>query len=535
MIVVASLVFILGFTFHKYQYFPFAQLRSLGKTIGRLYQPDPAEVIANEYSTDSEKLALDRRIDTGLLPLKIKGVRFSDHFPMPKTGGALTTIGDVVVVLDRLGNIYSCAEGGEHLEQLPFPKLPNNIADFVKAPGSALNGSNFRAYDIKYLKLSKMLAVSHEYFDTQLGKTRLAVSVIPMDDAAIRPVGSWQTVFLGDPEPNGPNDQGAGKLAEEAQDEVYLSVGDYAVTSPKFPQDPASTFGKIIEIDLKNKSHRIISLGHRNPEGLVRLKSGALLSTEHGPRGGDEINLITEGANYGWPNVSLGTDYEDYSAHGQENVGRHSGYTLPIFSWLPSIAVSNLIEIQGFDGRWDGDILVGSLKALSLFRLRLDGTRVLYAEPIWIGQRLRDVAELRDGTILLWTDDTQLLFVSVDRDRLMHNERPPQQVSEALNAACMYCHHFGTTSQSDTAPTLSGVFSRKIASDNFRYSAGLRSLGGSWNRDKLKQFLANPAKFANGTSMPNLSLDKENIEEIVRVLEDIDHAGHTLASDQHVR
>lgn len=191
---------------------------------------------------------------------------------------------------------------------------------------------------------------------------------------------------------------------------------------------------------------------------------------------------------------------------------------------MPSIAVSNLIEIQGFDSRWEGDILVGSLKALSLFRLRLDGAKVLYSEPIWIGQRIRDLTELKDGTIALWTDDAQLLFVSVDRDQLSENVRPASQFSEILNGACMYCHHFGITTEADPAPSLTGVLSRKIASDNFRYSAGLRNLDGSWSDEKLKRFLVAPDEFANGTSMPNLNLDPHSIDEIVRDLKNIDHA-----------
>ena len=521
-VVVATAMFIVGLTFQKYKYFPFSQLRNLERNIAG--QSDPSKILAQQYSHDAERAPLERSLDTGLLPLKITGVRLSDHFPVPKTGGALTTIGDIVVVLDRLGNIYACSEGGGHLEQLPFPKLPNNVTEYLKTPDSLVNGKRFRAYDIKFLQLSKMLAVSHEYFDTRLGKARLSVSVIPIDETAIRPTGTWKTVFLGDPEPNGPNEDGAGKMAEEAQDKLYLTIGDYIITSPKVSQDKSSSFGKIIEINLKNNTSRMISLGHRNPEGLVRTESGALLSTEHGPKGGDELNLITEGANYGWPNVTLGTGYGGYDFEGQENVGDHSGYTPPIFSWLPSIAVSNLIEIKGFSRRWNGDILVASLKALSLFRLRFEGSTVLYSEPIWIGQRIRDLAELSDGTILLWTDDTQLLFVSVDRERLRRNERPAQQASEALNSSCMYCHHFGATNESDVAPTLTGLFSKRIASDNYRYSAGLRKLSGSWTSATLKKFLSAPAGVANGTSMPNLNLDEDTINEIVRVLEQIDGA-----------
>lgn len=172
--------------------------------------------------------------------------------------------------------------GEEQPRQQPFPKLPNNVQEYLKIQGNLLNGKKFRAYDIKYLMLSKLLAVSHEYFDVQLRQTRLAVSVIPLDDADPVPTGKWETVFLGDPEPNGPNENGAGRLAEEGLDQIYLTIGDYMLTSPKVSQDPGSSFGKIIEIDLKTKNTRVISLGHRNPEGLIKTKSGAFFETEHG-------------------------------------------------------------------------------------------------------------------------------------------------------------------------------------------------------------------------------------------------------------
>jgi cytochrome c2 len=523
---VALVMFTVGFAAHKYRtshYFPIPQVRRL--IMGISTHPDPVQILSQQYSNDGEKIAVDRSIDSGLLPLKMQGTRLSDQFPIPKIGGAVTAIGDVAVILDRLGHLYSCAPGGNRVDRLPFPDLPNNISDYLKVPDAILDGKRFRAYDIKYLNFAKMLAVSHEYFDEQLRKSRLAVSIIPIDETTITPMGTWNIIFLGDPEPDGPNENGAGRLAAQAPDTIYLAVGDYLISSANVSQDPASTFGKIIAININTKKSRTISFGHRNPEGLVRTRSGALWSTEHGPKGGDELNLITEGSNYGWPNVSLGTEYGSYDIQGRSNVGDHSGYVTPVFAWLPSIGSSNLIEVTGFDSRWDGDLLVASLKATSLFRLRLEGTRVLYSEPIWIGQRIRDIAELRNGSIVLWTDDAQLLFISVDRERLDRNVRPGKQLSNAVNGGCMYCHHFGTTTASDTAPTLSNLFSRKIGSDNFRYSAGLRNKSGPWTAELLKEFIADPAKFANGTSMPRLNLDPDTIDEIVQDLEDIEHAG----------
>ena len=196
--------------------------------------------------------------------------------------------------------------------------------------------------------------------------------------------------------------------------DIYLTVGVYKIGNDGPAQDFQSQFGKIFEIDVVSGQSHMLSMGHRNPQGLTFSTSGNLWSTEHGPAGGDELNLIKSGVNYGWPKVTLGTDYNSYKWNDNGIVGNHDGYQQPVFAWVPSIGISNLLEVKGFDKRWDGDLLVTSLKAQTLFRLRLNHDRVVYSEPIWIGQRLRDIAQLEDGTIALWTDDSQILFLSLD-------------------------------------------------------------------------------------------------------------------------
>jgi cytochrome c2 len=312
-------------------------------------------------------------------------------------------------------------------------------------------------------------------------------------------------------------DAGGGRLVSDGADKLYLSIGDYGLEAPAVAQDKQSNLGKILEISISGGT-RTVSKGHRNPQGLALLSTGVLLATEHGPSGGDELNQIIEGANYGWPLVTLGTNYDTYSWRSPDSVGRHSGFALPQFAWVPSIGVSNLIEVRGFHQRWDGDILVASLKAQSLFRLRLSGMSVLYSEPIWTGQRIRDVAQLSNGTIVLWTDDSQLLFLSVNHQKLNGDRRLAGIVGNTTISTCMFCHHFGRTMASDTAPSLSNLFQRRIGSDNYRYSAGLRSKEGNWDEKILREFLDNPAKFANGTSMPSLNLEPHQIDEVIQDL-----------------
>jgi cytochrome c2 len=118
----------------------------------------------------------------------------------------------------------------------------------------------------------------------------------------------------------------------------------------------------------------------------------------------------------------------------------------------------------------------------------------------------------------LWTDDTQLLFVKVDTDQLAQQRRYPVVVSAFTVDRCMACHHLGLTNPTDPAPSLSNLINRRIASDAFRYSPGLRAKQGNWTEARLVEFLSDPAKFANGTNMPNLGLDREQLKDIVDTL-----------------
>jgi cytochrome c2 len=514
--VLCLVMFGLGAAVHKYKPFPYGalhhQLNVMPDRLGWSIS-DRKSLLSQQYAKDNVRISLERDIDTVLLPLKLRGVRLSEHYPVPKTAGGITAVGNVVVILDRLGNIYSSERAGGALTKLPFPPIPSNIDGYIKFTKYNVDERKFRAHHIKYLESSKLLAVSHEYFDEQNKKTRLAVSVIGIDDKPIRAVGSWRTIYLSDLEPGEPNENAGGSLARAGQDRIYLTVGDYA--SPKLAQDPQSSFGKIAEISISDQKVKVLSKGHRNPQGLAILRSGELWSTEHGPLGGDELNHIIEGANYGWPDVTLGTNYGEYHWSAKGPVGDHTGYAAPKFAWLPSIGVSNLIQVEGFDPRWDGDLLVASLKARMLFRLRLDKDRVLYSEPIHIGQRIRDITQLQNGTVVLWTDDTQLLYLSVDQQKLESKKRLARPVSETLSASCMYCHHLGPTSVSDFAPSLENLFERKIGSDNFAYTPSLRNKESKWTEASLREFLSDPGKFASGTSMPKLDLDQEAIEQII--------------------
>jgi glucose/arabinose dehydrogenase len=229
-----------------------------------------------------------------------------------------------------------------------IPALPNNFKDYLAhRPGPPINladapNDEFRARDIILLADRQELAASYDKFDETTDQIRTVVSVIPFNAATLTATGSWREVFASDAFAIDHGiTSGAGMMAYRSDGKLYVSIGDHFVVQPKLSEDPNSTFGKIIEIDLTKTQWRMFSKGLRNQEGITFTESGQLLSTEHGPQGGDELNVITEGSDYGWPNVTLGTDYNSYGwPPGTSAVGTLAGYKTPLFAWLTAICWS---------------------------------------------------------------------------------------------------------------------------------------------------------------------------------------------------
>jgi glucose/arabinose dehydrogenase len=149
----------------------------------------------------------------------------------------------------------------------------------------------------------------------------------------------------------------------------------------------------------------IWSYGHRNPQGAaLHPVTGKLWIHEHGPRGGDEINIPDKGKNYGWPVVGFGLEYSGARLHASSE---KEGMEPPIHHWTPSIAPSGMLFYAGnaFPA-WRGNLFVGALAGQHLVRLELDGDKIVAEEKLLasLGARIRDVREAPDGTIWLLTD-----------------------------------------------------------------------------------------------------------------------------------
>jgi aldose sugar dehydrogenase len=201
---------------------------------------------------------------------------------------------------------------------------------------------------------------------------------------------------------------------------LLLTVGD-GFDYRDAAQDPASHLGKVLRLTRDGAASpdnpfvgrpgwapEIWTLGHRNIQGLARdSDTGLVWAAEHGPRGGDEINLLRPGLNYGWPLVSHGIDYD--GARITERAFA-PGMAPSHFYWAPSIAPSGLAVYRGalYPG-WNGRFFVGALAARSLVRLRVGAQSGLFVEEArmfgGLRARIRDVRTGPDGALYLLTDD----------------------------------------------------------------------------------------------------------------------------------
>lgn len=151
----------------------------------------------------------------------------------------------------------------------------------------------------------------------------------------------------------------------------------------------------------------VYSYGHRHIQGLARAPDGRIFATEHGPLGGDELNLIRPGGNHGWPVVSRGRDYVGAA---QIGTGQRSapGMLDPVLVWYPSvIGASGLMVCTGDRFRdWRGSIFAGGLATQDVRRIVLDADgKAIKHESLRVGQRVRDVRQGPDGLIYVLTDE----------------------------------------------------------------------------------------------------------------------------------
>ena len=208
-----------------------------------------------------------------------------------------------------------------------------------------------------------------------------------------------------------------GRLVWGPDDKIYLTIGEGSRYKEK-AQDMETSFGAVVRLNPDGSipednptfdagvRPELWTKGHRNPQGLAYdAERGVLWEHEHGPRGGDEINIIEPGENYGWPLASYGIDY---SGSRITPFTKYDGTKQPFKYWTPSIAPSGLAVYNGdlFPEDWRGDLLVGALAGQALHRVDLDGMTVKGEERYELtGERIRDVRVGPDAAIYVATED----------------------------------------------------------------------------------------------------------------------------------
>ncbi|AWL11200.1 Quinoprotein glucose dehydrogenase (PQQ, quinone) [Saliniradius amylolyticus] len=318
--------------------------------------------------------------------------------------------GDLLIT-EKSGQLYRVSTRGAktQIHNIPpvFFKSQGGLMDVRLHPDYANNGWLYLSYahgndDANHLRLIR----------AQLDDDKLA---------------DIQILFTSQPAKDTPVHYG-GRMAFLPDNSLVFSMGD-GFDFREQAQKTNNHFGKLIRLNddgsvpsdnpswpAENSLKEIYSIGHRNPQGMAwDPKRKTLFSNEHGPKGGDEINIIEAGNNYGWPVITYGVDYSgaQITPHTE-----YPGMEQPFVDWTPSIAPSSLVIYYGeMFPELTGDLLSTALKYKEVRRVRLDGLEMTSQESLFseIGERLRDIDIGHQGELYLLTDDKQGRLLRVSR------------------------------------------------------------------------------------------------------------------------
>ena len=352
-------------------------------------------------------------------------------------GGAITALHNDLLLATAHGSLHLVGHRRGEVVAIDG-QVPMGLASLLRAhdSGQKIRKEYFRVTDILLKRLARaryQLFVTHLYFTGSCIRFRLSSTTVGLGfpDSSVRTVigmsvsPSWKTIFDADPclatdwpwllESGGrmlTDGLGPVSTAGGGGEHLLVTVGNFAKWSAS--QSMEQHFGKLLRIHTDTGAAEIIARGLRNAQGLARDGDGNLWETEHGPQGGDELNLLEPHTNYGWPRVSFGVGYGRRThRRPAERLGRHDGFARPVFAWVPSIGISSMVvNDERFFPLWGDDLLIGSLRQRSLYRVRRHGGRVSYVERIDVGLRIRDIAQLADGRIALLSTDGRVLFLS---------------------------------------------------------------------------------------------------------------------------
>lgn len=305
-----------------------------------------------------------------------------------------------MLVTEKAGSLFVVSTSGDKTEIGNVPTVDyggqGGLGDVVLHPDFAEN-------DMLYLSYAE--AGDGDTRGAAVARARLD----PDEHTLVDPEVIWRQV----PKVAGRGHYGHRILFGE-DGHLFITSGERQKFDPS--QDMSSTLGKIIRLhddgsvpddnpfaDKDGATAEIWTLGHRNPLGIVQDSDGRLWSHEMGPKGGDELNLIEPGNNYGYPIVSNGDHYNGDEIPDHDT---RPEFTEPVITWTPVISPAGFIIYDDeLFSDWRGDGLIGGLSSKSLVRIEFDGDTAHEAERFDMGQRIREVAQGPDGAIWLLEDE----------------------------------------------------------------------------------------------------------------------------------
>lgn len=319
----------------------------------------------------------------------------------------LAFIGDSkFLVTERPGDLRIVSANGDISE--PLKGVPDVVAQNQGGLLDVATDPDFAENNRIYLSFSEADP------DGGDGNSTAVVSATLGDDE----ITDVKVIFRGAPKYESSGHFGS-RLVFSKEGHLFITLGDRQ-TAMDDAQTLDNHHGKVVRIwpdgstpddnpfvNDDNALENIWSYGHRNVQGAaLHPDTGELWTVEHGPRGGDEVNITRKGKNYGWPDATYGIDYNGDIISEKTHV---EGTEQPHYYWLPSIATSGMMIYNGDKfPQWKGDVFIGALRGQHVARLDLEGDRVMHEEKLLkddIKQRVRAIAEGPDGYIYILTDD----------------------------------------------------------------------------------------------------------------------------------
>jgi glucose/arabinose dehydrogenase len=339
-------------------------------------------------------------------------IRVDDVKTSTTSGGSMRGAGLAVLSNDEL-LLGGGKTGGEiFLYNLSSKKL-TKLASLISA-NRRVNDSRFAINDIAVLSQSQSAAnllISYPRLGLQRDCVEVVVENVNYDriNQKIKRVKTW--LVTKPCVPISAVQHTSGRFAVIDSKSAYVTIGDLGYTQIS-NRKKRGDLGSIFKVSSTSVSK--FSQGHRNAQGILLYNGKDLLAAEHGPRGGDELNLIKAGTDYGWPFVTYGQPYGSGDYVRPTKTGTHAGFVEPLKYWVPSIAPTELVQLpkSGW-GDWSNQLVLGTLREQVLVFMAIDERFVVTnTVNVDIGERIRDLEVLSTGELVATTDSGQLLVIN---------------------------------------------------------------------------------------------------------------------------